>query len=192
MVREERIRTVVTAYLKDPSITIKQVAEETGISMSSIQRYLNDPLISDIFTPEILSKLQSKMIKNQADGRKKGGINSFLNNVPLKDKSGKFIGNKKYDGDKDRLKEKYKTILELYKIIFSKNCSSLDELTSCYNESLSHQDKVTRDYVYDCLTSSYLNEVFDGQIREDIQSWLNANRELGNVKGANVTNSRRI
>lgn len=192
MSREEIIKTVVNSYLKDSAKTIQQVSEETGISKSSIQRYLNDSHIMDIIDKETLAELQSKKIKNKVDGKKKGGINSFLNNVPLKNKDGKFTGNEKYEGNKDRLKEKYKTILELYKIIFSRNCNSLDELTSYYNGQLPDSQKVTKDYVYDCLTSDYLNEVFDGKMHEDIQAWLNNNRELGNIKGANIINSRRI
>lgn len=192
MSREEIIKTVVNSYLKDSSKTIQQVSEETGISKSSIQRYLNDSHIRDIIDKETLAELQSKKIRNKADGKKKGGINSFLNNVSLKNKDGKFIGSKKYEGNKDRLKEKYKTILELYKIIFSRNCNSLDELTCYYNGQLPDSQKVTKDYVYDCLTSDYLNEVFDGKMHEDIQTWLNNNRELGNKKGANIINSRRI
>lgn len=191
MEKEEKIKLVVETYLSEPNMTIERVSSKTEIPSSSVQRYLKDPSLSKLLTAEELAELKSRITKNRAEGRRKGGINSFLNNVPIKDKDGKFIGNKKYNGNEDRLKQKYRTILELYKLIFSRSCNSLEELTNCYNEKLPEDKKLTKDYVYDCLTTPYLGDVFEGQMYYDIQNWLNNNRELGNKLGATIVNSRK-
>lgn len=192
MTKEEKIKLVVETYINNPNITIAEVSKRTNIPVSSVQRYLNDPIIVKLFNSEIISKLETQKIKNKVDGNRKGGINSFLNNVPLKEANGKFIGSQKYTGNKDRLQAKNKVVLCLYKLMITNKYNSLEELADAYNKSVTEEEKITRDYVYDCFNASYVQEALGGELYKEIQNWLAHNSMLGKKEGANITNSKRI
>lgn len=192
MTKEEKIKLVVETYISDLNITIAEVAKKTNISASSVQRYLNDPLIIEMFDSDSIGKLEAKKIKNKVEGNRKGGINSFLKNVPLKNESGQFIGNERYTGSKDRLETKNKIALCLYKLMLTNRYNSLEELAEAYNQNVPEEDRITRDYVYDCFTASYVKEALGGELYKDIENWLAHNSMLGKIEGANITNSKRI
>ena len=63
MTKEEKIKLVVETYINNPNITIAEVSKKTDIPVSSVQRYLNDPIIVKLFNPEIISKLETQKIK---------------------------------------------------------------------------------------------------------------------------------
>ena len=95
----KRIKFVVNSFLEQENISIKELSNNIGISSSTIQRDLNDidfiTLIYGEKSKEILIKINNKLKKNKINGLSRGGINSTINNEPIRDEDGKFIGNKK-------------------------------------------------------------------------------------------------
>ena len=94
----EKVDYVVTAFLRDKK-TIREVSEETGISKSSVQRYLNDEeFIVGLYgekAPYIIEEINRKLEENYVDGVKLGGTNFALNNESIKDNLGHFQGSRK-------------------------------------------------------------------------------------------------
>ena len=92
------IKIVVTNFLKDKK-TIKEISQETGISKSSVQRYLNDKeYIREIYGLDanfIIEEIHRKLKQNKEEGISKGGTNFANNNISTKDKLGHFTGSKK-------------------------------------------------------------------------------------------------
>lgn len=94
----KKVKAVIEIFLNDKK-TIKEVSEETNISKSSIQRYLNDTeIINEIYGKDavyIIQEIQKKLNENIEEGKRTGGLNFAKNNEALKDESGHFIGSKK-------------------------------------------------------------------------------------------------
>ena len=94
----EKVEYVVNAFLKEKK-TIREVSEETGISKSSVQRYLNDEeFITALYgekTPFIMEEINRKLEENYVEGVKLGGTNFALNNDSIKDELGHFQGSRK-------------------------------------------------------------------------------------------------
>ena len=90
--KEKRILLVAKAFLENPVSNI-ELSEITGISPSSVQRYLNDPKIITLLGQEAFDKIQELLKNNTLAARVKGGIISTTNNMPLRDSIGKFSGN---------------------------------------------------------------------------------------------------
>ena len=94
----EKIKEVVSLFLSEDNLTIRDVSETTGISHSSVQRYLHDPLINEIFgadAKKIIGQIEKKLSENYENGIRLGGETFVNNNVSLKDEYGHFIGSKK-------------------------------------------------------------------------------------------------
>lgn len=86
----------VTAEFINTGYSIGKVSEITGISSSSIQRYLNDKKrIITLLGEEVYDEIQQMLKINKEKGLSKGGYLSSLNNEPIKGSDGKFIGNRK-------------------------------------------------------------------------------------------------
>ena len=89
----KRILLVPKTFLENPVSNI-ELSEITGISSSSVQRYLNDPEIITLLGKESFDKIQELLKHNTLAARVKGGIISTTNNMPLRDSNGKFSDNK--------------------------------------------------------------------------------------------------
>lgn len=90
-----KIMKVTSLFLKHPTLSIEEISEKTGISKSSVQRYLNDPRIIELFDEEIYNTIQDFLKINRLESQRKGGFRSSKNNIPLRDSDGKFNGNRK-------------------------------------------------------------------------------------------------
>ena len=92
MTKEEKVKYVIDNYYKFKNIG--EFSNYSGISSSSIQRYLKED--SKVF---IDSKKYSEIIrwldKAKMEGLSRGGINSQNNNEYIKDEVGKFCGSRK-------------------------------------------------------------------------------------------------
>ena len=207
--KEKKICITVKAFLEHPNSTNEELAKLTGFSSSSIQRYLNDPVIKELFNDETFSKIKELLSNNIKDARRKGGINSFQNNEPIKDArrkgginsfqnnepikddAGYFIGNRK-SSQTNRLESKCNDIL-IFANIFLKNPNlSLEQIADFYNNYYSDKSrKVTRDYVYDCLSKKTSYSLLADNLYEVISSQLEERRILGNKNGATETNNKR-
>ena len=85
--------TTIAFQITDYRGTNKEISEITGISKSSVQRYLNDKeTIEKLFSKDFYNKIQESLKENIRQARSIGGINSTKNNIYLKDEKGKFIG----------------------------------------------------------------------------------------------------
>ena len=85
--------TTIAFQITDYRGTNKEMSEITGISKSSVQRYLNDKeTIEKLFSKDLYNKIQESLKENIRQARSIGGINSTKNNIYLKDEKGKFIG----------------------------------------------------------------------------------------------------
>ena len=90
--KEKKILLVAKTFLENPVSNI-ELSEITGISPSSVQRYLNAPEIITLLGQDAFNKIQELLKNNTLAARIKGGINSTTNNMPLRDNIGKFSGN---------------------------------------------------------------------------------------------------
>ena len=85
--------TTIAFQITDYRGTNKEISEITGISKSSVQRYLNDKeTIEKLCSKDLYNKIQESLKENIRQARSIGGINSTKNNIYLKDEKGKFIG----------------------------------------------------------------------------------------------------
>jgi len=90
----EKVKKVVDAFSKT-SGSIEEISRMTGISTSSVQRYLNSERVIELFGPEVADGIKRKLEENLHNAKIKGGQNFALNNVAEKDEFGKFSGSKK-------------------------------------------------------------------------------------------------
>lgn len=94
----KKVKFVVDMFLSSNK-TIYQIAVETGISKSSVQRYLNDyDSIRNIYGGSailIMQEISKKLQDNYNNGVKLGGNNYALNNNYLKDDLGHFTGSRR-------------------------------------------------------------------------------------------------
>ena len=171
--KEKKICITVKAFLEHPNSTNEELAKLTGFSSSSIQRYLNDPVIKELFNDETFSKIKELLSNN------------------IKDDAGYFIGNRK-SSQTNRLESKCNDIL-IFANIFLKNPNlSLEQIADFYNNYYSDKSrKVTRDYVYDCLSKKTSYSLLEDNFYEVISSQLEERRILGNKNGATETNNKR-
>ena len=76
--------------------SIREVSLKTGMSKSSIQRYLHDPLAIELLGSEIVEMALKQLQKNRENGNYKGGVNFLELYEKTRDDFGRFNGvNKK-------------------------------------------------------------------------------------------------
>lgn len=189
--KEKKICITVKTFLEHPNFTNEELAKLTGFSSSSVQRYLNDPIIKELFSEETFNKIKELLSNNIKDARRKGGINSFQNNEPVKESNGYFNGNKKAN-QVNRLEKKCNDILIFANIFLQNPNLTLEQIADFYNKYYSDKTcDVTRDYVYDCLSSKVSYSLLADNLYEVISNQLEERRILGNKSGAIETNSKR-
>ena len=94
-----RIKKVIDTFLTHNDISITELSRIVNVPRSTIQRDLNDiEYIQMIYidkSKDILKQISEKLKKNKEQGVSIGGINSTTTYEPIRDKNGRFIGNKK-------------------------------------------------------------------------------------------------
>lgn len=193
MNKEDKIYLVVETFLKHPNLTIEELSllpEIEKISKSSIGRYLNDPLVATLFGKDTYEEIKNILALKKLESRKKGGMKSFQNNQALKAPNGKFIGVKRAS-DQDNIKRKIKHILIFTQILLEHPELSLQEIADYYNKTNNDKEKITRDYVYDCLSEHTKYHIFSDEIATTIDEILVNRRIIGNKNGALKTNENR-
>ena len=193
MNKEDKIYLVVETFLKHPNLTIEELSllpEIEKISKSSIGRYLNDPLVATLFGKDTYEEIKNILALKKLESRKKGGMKSFQNNQALKAPNGKFIGVKRAS-NQDNIKRKIKHILIFTQILLEHPELSLQEIADYYNKTNNDKEKVTRDYVYDCLSEHAKYHIFSDEIATTIDEILVNRRIIGNKNGALKTNENR-
>ncbi len=165
MTKEEKEQLVVEFFKTHPDAYIDEISEETTIPKSTIQRYLQ--LHQKEIIPTRNITISEQLQRNKQRGKQKGGLTFFENNISLKDEQGRFTGSEK-DDQKDKVEKKEKDILRITKTFLENSTSTLDNL----EELLPY----TRDYIYDCLTSSRTKEMVGEEVYQVIQELLRKNR----------------
>lgn len=93
--RNKKILEVIKIFLENDDYTIIDISKKTGISKSSVQRYLSEDTVKKITTPQVASYIKNRLKKQKQEAAVKGGVNSKKNNVFVKDQNGKFMGSVK-------------------------------------------------------------------------------------------------
>lgn len=192
MTKEEKVCKVVEAFLNNPGLTIAELSglpELSEISKSSIQRYLNDPVISKLFDENVYNNIKDKLKLKGLEARRKGGLTSFNNNVVIKDANGHFIGVEKAS-DSNNISRKIRHILIFSQFFLEHPDFSLQDIADLYNRE-NPTENVTRDYVYDCLSEHSKYDIFSESMTQQISLQLEQRRLMGNKNGADITNESR-
>lgn len=188
--KEKKICIVVKAFLENPNYTNEELSALTGISSSSVQRYLNNPIIKELFNEETFNKIRELIDSNIVNARKKGGINYFKNNEAKKDDEGKFVGSEK-STNTNRLEKKCNDILIFSNMFLQNPNLTLQQIADFYNENYPYKvQDVTRDYVYDCLSSKESYNLLADNLYDVISKQLEERRIIGNKNGADITNKK--
>lgn len=193
MNKEEKIYLVVNTFLNNSKLSISELSllpELKGISKSSISRYLNDPIVANLFGEATYEQIKDILTMKRIEGRKKGGLTSFQNNQSLKDENGKFVGSTKAINT-NNIQRKIKHILIFTQMLLENQNFSLQDIADLYNETNADGEHITRDYVYDCLSEHEKYNIFSEEISQKISEILVQRRILGNKKGALKTNENR-
>ncbi len=173
--KEERVIKSIAAFkATNYSGTNKELADITGISKSSIQRYLTDQkLVESLTDAETYTIITEALLKNKQEGKVRGGINSAKNSVAIKDKAGKFICRIPYEGPIDKEEQKKFDVVYLTGMYLFKDIS-IGKLAS--------QTGLSRDYIYDCLTSNLISALFGEKIENLLRQKLNSNYPTSMIK----------
>ena len=98
--KELKMLRVASLFLKE-NLSDEEIARETGISSSSVGRYLTDTRLIHLLSKigkdglETFNYIQNKRQENLLAAKKKGGNNFAKNNVAEKDELGKFTGSRR-------------------------------------------------------------------------------------------------
>lgn len=161
---------VIEYFLNHPTATNIEISAATGVSKSSVQRYLSHPDIGNITIPSLDRTIAEQIYLNTMAARQKGGRNTFRKYAAKKDESGKFVGLEREETTLDKEEVKRADIINIV-LWFSKNpYYTIDQIA----ESL--EDKYTSDYVYRCLNDSRVEEIFGNLIASSITQQLDNNR----------------
>lgn len=172
--KDKKICIVVKTFLENPKLTNDELAQLTGISSSSIQRYLNDPSIEKLFDTPVLENVRELLGQRTIEGRRKGGINYFKNNESIKNEKGQFIASKKTDLT-NKLERKCLDILVFANIYLKNPNLSLQQIADFYNDYAMEDTRViTKDYVYDCLSDEKSYSLLASELYSIIKEQLNS------------------
>ena len=161
------VKAVAAFMVTDYKANILDLVNITGLSKSSIQRYLNEErIIAELFDNEVAANVKQGLENNRANARIKGGLNSYRNNVVVKDSDGKFVGSVPHKRD-DKVEVKNEHIVKLVRIYLSEPNISLS--------IISKATKLSEDYIYDCLTSKRVSTLLGEDIAGELRVKLSDN-----------------
>lgn len=93
---KKRLKILTVAkYFIEYGGSNEEVSKATGISESSVQRYLHDPIIINELGQDVYDLIQKNIQKNKQEALVKGGKTYAENNNYIKDELGKFTGSRK-------------------------------------------------------------------------------------------------
>lgn len=138
-------------FLTNPDLSIGEISKLTGISRSSVQRYLKH--YSHEIIPGRGISIGKQLEKNMLEGRRRGGINSFKKNDFMKDSDGHFTGSNPTGLDYDKEEKKKNDILLICDYFLDHYPITLDEMV----EEL--EGVYTRYYISSCLHDNRVVEV---------------------------------
>lgn len=164
----EKEKLVLEYFMNHPNSFIRDIAEETGVPKSSVQRYLQKYSIIRLSTG---LTIEEQLKKNQNLGRQKGGIHYFQNNAPIRDENGKFTGSEYSPSDVDKVEAKKRDILFLATYYIDHYPITCDEMSKQLEEL-----GYTKDYIYHCLTSASLGEIIGESLAEEVDERLTSAR----------------
>lgn len=185
-------KLVVKTFLENSNLTLEELSKKPefkGLSSSSIQRYLKDPLIIELFDQATYEKIQKELLESKMDGHRKGGLHYFENNKPVKDEFGQFQGSIK-SLEPSRIETKIKHILAFANVFLNNPEMSLQDIADFFNEASEGKYHFTKAYVYDCLSSKDIYDVLERDKWEKIAFQLEERRHQGNINGAIQKNSQ--
>lgn len=163
-------KLVVEYFKEHPNAFIGEVAFNTGVSKSSVQRYLQKYV--SILIPETGNTIGEQLQINRLRGQRKGGIQSFKNNDYIKDEKGHFIGSESTVSEADKEEKKCNDIKQICTYYLADKTISLTDLAHAFTELYGY----SRDYVYDCLLDSRVSELLDVEKALEISKSLHDNR----------------
>lgn len=181
MEKNQKVLLTVRAFLQNPNCTIAELSQlpelkKLNISTSAIQRYLNDPIIINLFNKKTYDQIKEQLKTNTLNARRRAGITSFKNNNQTKDQIGRFTGSVRTE-DKEKIERKIRHIVTFAEIFLNNPGISLQEIADLYNETNLYGEKVTKAYVYDCLASKsqyiLLGEYIGDKLEQRRLQWGN-------------------
>lgn len=130
-----------------------------------------------MFDEEIFDNIKDLLKQRTIEARRKGGINYFKNNEPIKDEYGNFIGSKKTNLT-NRLEQKCLDILVFANMYLNNSNLSLQQMADIYNTYSDDDRTITKDHIYDCLSDkkaySLLADDLYSIIKEQLGSRYNS------------------
>jgi hypothetical protein len=186
--KERREAVVVDYFLNHPTAYINEIVEATGIPKSSVQRYLQSN--EDRIIPELNITIGQQLELNKSQGRRKGGINSFRNNDPVRDAQGKFIGLQQTSSTIDKEEKKRRDIKMLCTYFLENPTVTMDEMADIFKEL----GMYTSDYIYNCITDSRVVEIMGEEKEKLIREKLAINhrsfaRKIGSIDISSIIDS---
>lgn len=131
-------------FINNPNKTISEIAEETGISSSSVQRYLQ--YFANRIIPTTGLTVHDQLQHNKKEGLRKGGINSFRNNDSTKNEAGLFSGSTPTATTYDKEERKRQDIIMICNYFMDHYPITLNQMA----EDLGGFG-YTKDYIHKCL-----------------------------------------
>ena len=162
-------RYVIDYFLENPTDSIIDISDATGISSSTVQRYLTSSDVQIMYGIDVAEKIKEQLKINKRNGQKKGGINSYRNNQSIKNDKGQFIANEKRSEVFEFELPKVKNIRMIGKYFLLNPNKTLDELVIDFNS------KYTRDYIYDCLNDDRIAQILGVNVAQSIRHQLELN-----------------
>ena len=166
---KEKERIVVSYFISHPEAYISEISTHTGISKSSVQRYLKKYGSISLADGKTIN---DQLSENQRRGQHQGGVQSFKKNDFIKDEQGHFAGSVSSVSDVDKEAKKREDIKRICICYLDNKSYTLDELASLFYDLYGY----TRDYVYDCLLDSSVPEVIGEEKSREIEINLSHNR----------------
>ena len=167
---EEKQRRVIDFFIANPTATIIDISNGTGISKSSCQRYLNMPEYMNIIIPSTGHTISEQLMANKVAGNQKGGRTTFLTHTVKKDSEGKFVGTERDESGIDKEDKKREDIIRIVRYFSQNPYVTLDGIAEYF-------DKIyTRDYIYACLNDPRVEELFGKLIASAVKQQLVDNR----------------
>ena len=168
--KKKNILIVVGEFLRNPNLSMKELASLVNMTPSSVQRYLNDDYIKHSLGLDVYNQVQQYLQEHKKNRAQLGGRNFAKNNRALKDENGKFIGSVKEDSELNRNLKKENDIIRLVVFYLGNPTLSLQAIAESFNPP------ITRDYVYDCLTDDRVLTLFGEDIANQVKLQLEQNR----------------
>lgn len=165
----EKQLKVINYFLDNPTSSILEISDKTGVSKSSCQRYLTLPQYSNIIIEKTGRTISEQLKFNKLMGNRKGGRTTFNTFAAKKDESGKFVGLIKEPTRINAEENKQKDIIKIV-TYFSKNSYSTLDQIACFFDNI-----YTHDYIYDCLNDPRVEEIFGMDIASAITQQLSNN-----------------